>query len=88
MIPPTDGQPDRLPQTLAALTRGIEAGLHTGAQAYVSRGGEVVADFAVGMARPGVQALLDPARERRECLWQSVRLSVRRRNHFFSFWVS
>jgi CubicO group peptidase (beta-lactamase class C family) len=54
MIPATDGQLDRLPQTLAALTRGIEQGLHTGAQVYVSRGGSAVADFAIGFARPGV----------------------------------
>jgi CubicO group peptidase (beta-lactamase class C family) len=54
MNPPVDGQPDRLPQTLAALTHGIEQGLHAGAQAYVSRGGSAVADFAVGSARPGV----------------------------------
>ena len=54
MNPPVDGQPDPLPQTFAALTRGIEQGLHAGAQAYVSRGGRAVADFAVGHARPGV----------------------------------
>jgi CubicO group peptidase (beta-lactamase class C family) len=54
MIPPTDGQSEPLPQTALALERGIERGLHSGAQAYVSRGGKVVADFAIGLARPGV----------------------------------
>ena len=54
MNPPTDGQSESLPQTAAALARGIEQGLHAGAQAYVSRGGRVVADFAIGLARPGV----------------------------------
>jgi len=67
MIPPTDGQPDRLPQTLAALTRGIEQGLHAGAQAYVSRGGKVVADFAIGLARPDV-----PMRRESLTAWMSA----------------
>jgi CubicO group peptidase (beta-lactamase class C family) len=43
-----------LPRTTAAFERGRETGLHAGAQFYVSRGGEVVADSALGEARPGV----------------------------------
>ena len=43
-----------LERTRAALLRGIEQGLHPGAQLYVSRDGEVIADFALGEARPGV----------------------------------
>ena len=50
----TDGDAGRLPATVAVLARGIEQGLHVGAQAYVTRGGEAVADFALGLARPGV----------------------------------
>lgn len=42
-----------LPQTIARLEAGIAAGLHLGAQLYVSRDGETVADLAVGEARPG-----------------------------------
>lgn len=42
-----------LPQTIARLETGIAAGLHLGAQLYVSRDGETVADLAVGEARPG-----------------------------------
>ncbi len=48
-----------LPQNRAMLTRvrqvlqaGIEQGLHTGAQVYVSLRGQPVGDFAVGVARP------------------------------------
>lgn len=40
-------------RTRTALLRGIEQGLHPGAQLYVSRRGEVVADLALGEARPG-----------------------------------
>jgi CubicO group peptidase (beta-lactamase class C family) len=43
-----------LDRTRAALLRGIEQGLHPGAQLYVSRHGKVVADVALGEARPGV----------------------------------
>ena len=44
---------DALPQTRAILERGREEGLHHGAQVFVSRGGKVVCDAAVGEARPG-----------------------------------
>ncbi len=45
---------DRLPSLCAAIERGMTAGLHIGAQLYVSRGSEVVADLAIGESRPGV----------------------------------
>src|SRR5215218_5132362 len=41
----------RLPRTLAAIERGREEGLHVGAQVYASLAGEVVGDFALGLAR-------------------------------------
>jgi CubicO group peptidase (beta-lactamase class C family) len=43
-----------LPHTRAAVEAGIDEGLHLGAQVYVSRQGETVADFALGEDRPGV----------------------------------
>lgn len=45
---------DRLPRTLALLEQGRHSILHPGAQLYVSRRGEVIADVALGEARPGV----------------------------------
>ncbi len=49
MTNPTIGE-----ATLAALERGMEAGLHRGAQVYVARQGETVLDHALGEALPGV----------------------------------
>ena len=49
-----DAAPHALPRTIAALQRGIDAGEHPGAQLYVSQHGRVVADLALGEARPGV----------------------------------
>ena len=46
-------------RTRAEIERGIARGWHTGAQVYASVGGETVADFAVGEARPG--AVMTPA---------------------------
>ena len=43
-----------LPRTLALLEQGRAAGLHLGAQLYVSRRGQTVADLALGDAQPGV----------------------------------
>ena len=43
-----------LPKSRAVLERGIDEGLHPGAQLYVSRRGEPVAELALGEARPGV----------------------------------
>lgn len=51
------GTPDpaeRLPRTLSVLQRGMTENLHVGAQLYVSREGEALADFGLGEARPGV----------------------------------
>jgi CubicO group peptidase (beta-lactamase class C family) len=44
---------DDLSRTRAVLVRGIEQGLHPGAQLYVSRYGKAVAELALGEARPG-----------------------------------
>jgi len=45
---------ERLPATQVILEDGIRDGLHLGAQIYVSRHGEAVADGAVGEDRPGI----------------------------------
>ena len=42
-------------KTQNQLQRGIDNDLHAGAQLYVSLGGEVVADLAMGEARPGTK---------------------------------
>ena len=42
-----------LPRTLALLEQGRAAGLHLGAQLYVSRRGQTVADLALGDAQIG-----------------------------------
>src|SRR4051812_9292811 len=43
---------DRIARTTAVIESGMEAGLHVGAQVYVSIKGEVVADIGIGLARP------------------------------------
>ena len=43
-----------LPETATVIRTGIERGLHTGVQLYVSRGGEAVVDSAIGESSPGV----------------------------------
>jgi CubicO group peptidase (beta-lactamase class C family) len=58
---------DRLPLTRQAIEEGIRAGFHLGAQVYVSRRGEVVADGAAGEDRPGVPLTRDHL-----MLWQST----------------
>lgn len=45
---------EALPRTLAAVDEGRERGLHLGAQLFVSRAGETVANLAVGETRPGI----------------------------------
>ena len=45
---------DRLPGARRAVEEGIAEGLHRGAQLYVSRHSEPLADWAVGEDRPGV----------------------------------
>ncbi len=42
-----------LPKTVRVIRHGIEAGLHLGAQVYVSRDLEILADLAVGEKKPG-----------------------------------
>ncbi len=46
---------EKFPKTLAVLHSGMKRGLHIGAQIYVSRDGQAVADFAIGEARTGVK---------------------------------
>jgi CubicO group peptidase (beta-lactamase class C family) len=43
-----------LPRATAAMQRGMDEGAHVGALMHVRRGGEVVAEVAMGLARPGV----------------------------------
>lgn len=50
-----DSIDDTLPETLKVVENGIERGLHTGLQLYVSRGGTVVADCGFGKSSPGVK---------------------------------
>ncbi len=57
---------DRLPLTHRLLEEGIAGGLHLGAQLYVSQRGGVVADLAVGDARPG-----EPLTREHLMLWLS-----------------
>ncbi len=45
---------DRIPATRAVIEQGIAAGLHIGAQVYVSIHAQPVADLAFGQSRPGV----------------------------------
>src|SRR2546421_12401723 len=59
--------PPALPRTTAAIERGIDQGLHIGAQLYVSRHGQVVADVAFGEAHRGV-----PMRTDTLMLWLSA----------------
>lgn len=55
-----------LPRTLRVIDQGVADGLHVGAQLYVSRSGEVIADVARGEARAGV-----PMRPDSLMLWMS-----------------
>lgn len=58
-----------LQKTLDILTRGITDGLHLGAQLYVWRDGQVLADCGVGEARPGVLMTRDSL----NLWWSSVK---------------
>jgi len=49
----------QLTRTLAAIDRGLADRLHVGAQLYVSRHGEPIADVAVGLARDGIPMATD-----------------------------
>ena len=57
---------ERLPHTREAILAGVRSGLHLGAQLYVSRRGEVIADGAAGDSRPG-----QPLRRDHLMLWLS-----------------
>src|SRR5436190_219881 len=48
-----------LDTTSEAIEAGIEVGLHIGAQLFVSRHGQPVADLAFGQSRPGVAMSAD-----------------------------
>jgi CubicO group peptidase (beta-lactamase class C family) len=48
-----------LPKTIAEIGSGMTAGLHIGAQVYVWRAGEVIADIGIGESRPGVAMRAD-----------------------------
>jgi CubicO group peptidase (beta-lactamase class C family) len=58
---------DPLPRTAAVIQRGINEGLHPGAQLYVSQNGQVIADLAFGQAKTGV-----PMRSNSLNLWMSA----------------
>ena len=48
-----------LPLTHQVLIEGISSGLHIGAQVFVSRKNEIIADLAIGESRPGVAMMPD-----------------------------
>lgn len=48
-----------LPRTVRTIEEGMAAGLHVGAQVYVSLRAEPVTDFGLGEARPGVPMTAD-----------------------------
>jgi CubicO group peptidase (beta-lactamase class C family) len=50
---------DALERATASLARGVERGLHLGAQVYVEHDGQLVADFALGEQRAGVPMTRD-----------------------------
>jgi CubicO group peptidase (beta-lactamase class C family) len=73
---PTDPMPTDpaipIDRTAAALQHGITHGMHVGAQLFVARaGGQVIADVAVGDARPGV-----PMRPDTLMIWMSSTKAV------------
>jgi CubicO group peptidase (beta-lactamase class C family) len=55
-----------LPRTVGLIEQGMAERLHVGAQVYIALGGELVADFGVGAARPGVPMTPDTI-----MLWRS-----------------
>ena len=50
---------DVLPRTCAVIEQGIAQGLHSGAQFFVRRNDEVIANLAIGESRPGVAMSVD-----------------------------
>ncbi len=57
-VPESDGR-ERLPGAYDEIDQGMRAGLHLGAQVFVSLESRVVADFGVGLARMGVPMSAD-----------------------------
>jgi CubicO group peptidase (beta-lactamase class C family) len=51
--------PQDFPHTVAAIQRGISAGLHVGAQLYVSRDNQALCDLALGQSSAGVSMTPD-----------------------------
>jgi CubicO group peptidase (beta-lactamase class C family) len=58
MIPASDFML-RFPRAHSVIAQGIERGLHTGCQAYVSLNGHVLADCGIGESRPGIPMTAD-----------------------------
>jgi len=58
---------NQIPRTADLIAEQMQSGLHIGAQVYVSRGGETIADFALGESRPGVAMTPDTI-----MLWMSA----------------
>lgn len=50
---------ERFPRTAAVVRQGIERRLHQGAQIYLSRQGEILADVGIGMATPEMTMTVD-----------------------------
>lgn len=48
-----------LPRTAAVIQAGVDRGLHTGIQIYVSLHGEVIVDFAITVDSPGEEGISD-----------------------------
>jgi CubicO group peptidase (beta-lactamase class C family) len=49
-----DSSTNQIPRTAELIAEQMRAGLHIGAQVFVSFGAQTIADFAVGESRPGV----------------------------------
>jgi len=54
LMPPDPTDPQSLPRTFAVVEEWAATGHHMGAQLYVSRDGQAIADFATGLARPAI----------------------------------
>ncbi len=59
MTAESDTGRDALPRTVAVAEQGIERNIHRGMQIFVARGDEVIADFGIGEAQPGVPMTSD-----------------------------
>lgn len=59
--------PTRIPRAMQVISDGMDAGLHRGAQVWVSLRGEVAVDAAVGEAREGVAMASDTLMPWRSC---------------------